>query len=151
VTSDEFFKDGSDWHIGDHQRDMYGTEYYYNTHPDGQHAGWKFQVPETGLYEVCIWDPEDGDHAPDVPFTVQHADGTDTFYINQRAHGGRWLNIGDFNFVVNQTSAVYVEAKTVYSDSIVAIDALKLTKWPNCNFNGQELIPATTCPKFNKD
>jgi protein phosphatase methylesterase 1 len=137
-TSKEFYKTGSSWHQGT-ARDSYGDYFYYNTNPSGQHAGWKFTVAQDGIYEVAVWHPEFSTQASDVQHTVYHRDGTDTFRVNERHNGGRWVKLGDFNFSAGVVSEVRVIAETSEVKS-VAVDSLRVAMYPFCNS-----IPGTSC------
>ncbi|MGC8840782.1 MAG: serine hydrolase [Candidatus Sumerlaeaceae bacterium] len=118
------------WTTGTSQAEKYGTSYRYKAKGDGSSkAIWNLSVPQSGRYEVCVWYPEGTNRATDAPFTVRHASGTTTIRVNQQKTGGRWVRLGDFDFVAGQGS---VELSDAIADSgqIVVGDAVKATKWP---------------------
>jgi hypothetical protein len=119
------------WTTGSAQAEKFGTSYRYKSKGDGSgKAVWNLAVPETGRYEVCVWYPEGTNRATDAPFTVNHAAGATTIKVNQQKTGGRWVRLGDFDFVAGQGSVVLTDA-IADSTKIVVADAVKATKWPS--------------------
>jgi len=141
VSSSNFFSSG-DW-LNGQAKDMYGSSYKYNVQSGQQQAGWKFQVPEEGLYEISIWNPESSTASTSVPFTIEHASGTDTYNMNQRVNGGRWSKLDDLYFFAGQTYSVTLARRnSLASNDVpsVSVNALKVAKWPNCG-----AIPGSPC------
>lgn len=62
----------------------------------GKLAVYSLNVPSSGQYDVYMSWPEDPIHAPSVPITINHADGSNTITINQQANGGAWNYLGTF-------------------------------------------------------
>jgi hypothetical protein len=143
ISSANFFADGTGWQKGN-SRDTFGNTYLFNSELNHQQAGWKFNVKEDGLYEVAVWNPELNNGSPDAQFSIMHALGTDISSVNQKINGGRWVKLGDFNFYRGNTYSVVVVASSQHEGSTIVVNALKLTKWPDCTFGHNVSIPATT-------
>lgn len=118
------------WTVATTQAEKFGSTYRYKSKGDGTgKAVWNLSVATTGRYEVCVWYPEGTNRATDAPYRVIHAGGTTAITINQQKRGGRWVRLGDFDFVAGQG---VVELSDNISDStkIVVADAVKATMWP---------------------
>jgi len=64
------------------------------------------------------------ERAHSVPVDIEHADGTDTVYVNQRTNGGMWKPLGAYSFVGGVEYTVTIRT-TGTSDFVVA-DAIGL-------------------------
>lgn len=136
VTDSNFFTSGQ-WSVGQ-ARDMYGSQFKYTT-AAGSSGGWKFKLPEEGLYEVSIWSPESSSASTSVPITIQHASGTDTYNRSQRVNGGRWTRLDNHYFFAGVDYAVTLKSNS--AGSTVSLNAIKITKFPTCGG-----IPGSPCP-----
>ena len=110
--------------------DMYGDSYLYC---DSDKSGvnsvtWDLNVPETGLYEVCVWSPQKSS-ATTVNYQINHAGGSESVEVDQTVNGGRWFLLGDYNFDAG-TGSIVLTNQTSRPRKTVMADAIKVTKWP---------------------
>ncbi len=103
----------------------YGESHYYNPQiGTGQDiAMWSFTVPKRGRYEVYAWWWEASWRPTDVPYTINHLDGSTTLRVNQQADGGQWNLLGTFDFQ-DQGSVVVTDDASSGQD--VVADAVRL-------------------------
>jgi protein phosphatase methylesterase 1 len=110
--------------------DMYGDSYLYILSQKTATASvtWNLNIPESGLYEVCVWTPQKST-ATAVTYKVNHKDGTASVPVDQTVCGGRWVKLGDYNFNAGQGSVVLTNLASRLNKTVMA-DAVKVTKWP---------------------
>jgi alpha-L-rhamnosidase len=105
--------------------DAYGTGYYTAKPGDGSvRFEFPLDVPRSGSYNVYLMWAELPDAATNTPVTIQHADGADTFRVNQQTNGhSLWNYLGTFRFSEETPgSAVIANA----ADGVVVADAVRL-------------------------
>jgi parallel beta-helix repeat protein len=103
----------------------YGDSHYYNPQiGTGQDiAVWSFAVPKPGRYEVYAW-WWDGNWRPrDVPYTINHLEGSTTVRVNQQINGGQWNLLGTFGF---QEQGSVMVCDDVSSGHDLVADAVRL-------------------------
>jgi hypothetical protein len=85
-------------------------------------ARWEITVPADGRYEVRIAYPHSPAHATNVPVKVVHAEGVQTFVVNQQQvpEMGSFIKLGTFRFTRDKPAVVLVENKD--TEGHVAID-----------------------------
>jgi hypothetical protein len=59
---------------------------------------WHFTAPQSGNYEVSMWWTYRDSRSTSVPVDIQYSGGKTRFYVNQKANGGQWNNLGKFYF-----------------------------------------------------
>ncbi len=125
------------WTVGTAQQDKWGSSYHYATCASTPTALaiWNLSVPQTGKYEVCIWYPAGSNRATDAKFGVTSDGGTTTFTVNQQKVSGRWYRLGDFFFSAG-TGRVTLSNQGSDTTKLVVADAVKITKWPDPQTNG---------------
>lgn len=101
---------------------------------------WNVDIPEEGLYEVAVWFPQSKSFSSSTTFTVNSYTGAYPFSISQQSYGGRWYKLSDFYFVKGTQKLLSISGK---SNSIVAANAIKISKWPECHDS-----PGATCQDF---
>jgi hypothetical protein len=103
----------------------YGGSHYYNRRiGTGEDiAVWSFTVPKPGRYKVYAWWWEGRWRPKDVPYTIDHLDGSTTVRVNQRIKGGRWNLLGAFDFLDQGSVAVSDDASSGYD---VVADAVRV-------------------------
>lgn len=103
----------------------YGDSHYYNTQIGGGEdtATWSFDVPQAGRYNVYAWWWEGSWRPTDVPYTVNHLNGSTTVRVNQQADGGQWNLLGTFDFQDQGSVTVFDDASS--GDDVVA-DAVRV-------------------------
>ncbi len=124
-NTDAGFSASGGWQVETALVDKWGENYLAAPAESGAKAAWNLNVPESGLYEVYIWYPEDPAHSASAPFSVIHAAGTSDVKVNQQIHGGFWYKLGDYPFekgggVIELTSA---------NLGVVVADAVMAIKW----------------------
>lgn len=134
-TATQAVTKGSGWSDISTRPDKYGTHYLENSGNVGASASWK-PVLSTGLYEVSVWTPENPAFGTAI-YTLNHAYGTDSFPLSQRVNGGRWVKLGDFNFIQGKPVSISVASS---NGGPFYANAVKFEKWPSCNG-----IPGTVC------
>ncbi|WP_046727091.1 exo-alpha-sialidase [Streptomyces humi] len=104
----------------------------YRTAPAGsgeRKVLWRPAVPLDGRYEIQASYPPSAGRASNAPYTVVHADGTDTVRIDQRSagttdpRGGTWVPLGEFRLRAGLGTSVEL---TNDADGPVAADAVRL-------------------------
>ena len=103
----------------------YGGSHHFDSDiGDGSDtAQWSFSVPEPGNYDVYAWWWA-GDYRPsDVPYTINHLNGSDTVRVDQRTNGGRWNLLGTYQF---QSNGSVVISDAASSGRDIVADAIRL-------------------------
>jgi hypothetical protein len=105
----------------------------------GATATWTPNLVQPGTYEVLIRWTDVGDRVDDARYTVNHADGAQTFVINQGAgQDAKWVSLGQFRFGSGRSGGVVLEStggglataadavlfRLVYEDSGIIVDNL---------------------------
>lgn len=82
------------------QGQHYGDSHCYNGQiGTGQDtATWLFTVPRPGRYQVYAWWWEGSWRPTDVPYTINHLNGSSTVRVDQQTNGGQWNLLGTFDF-----------------------------------------------------
>ncbi|SFS76355.1 N-acetylmuramoyl-L-alanine amidase [Marininema halotolerans] len=107
--------------------------YKKNYQPNGKGTGkarftWKFNPSETGVYKVSIRYTSASDRASNAPYTVTYADGKYTKSINQKKSGGKWIELGTFNFAKGKQGTVQLTDK---ANGYVIADAVRFEYLPS--------------------
>jgi len=79
-------------------------------------------LPVAGRYTVSEWHPAGTNRATNARHFVDHADGQATILVDQRANGGRWNPLGQFDFNAGPISA---KIDDVFTGTVVMADAIK--------------------------
>lgn len=135
LTASNAVTQGSGWTDVSTRADKFGSHYLENSGVNGASAVWTTTL-STGIYEVSVWSPENSAFGS-VAYTLNHAYGTDTMTNSQRVNGGRWIKLGDFNFLSG--TPVTLSVASTHGGPFYA-NAVKFTQWPSCNG-----IPGTGC------
>lgn len=64
----------------------------------GASAEWRLELPFDGIWEIQEWHSADAPRTDAAPFTVHHAWGAQTMYVNQQTQGGQWDTLGRYAF-----------------------------------------------------
>ncbi|MBB5785643.1 GDSL-type esterase/lipase family protein [Jiangella mangrovi] len=72
---------------------------------DGSTATWSAKLLD-GTYDVSVWFPLHTNSTPAATFTVTHAGGESDTVLDQRADGGRWVSLGEYEFTEDQLGSV---------------------------------------------
>ena len=82
-------------------------------------------IPASGQYEVFVWQPSCSRFcATNAPFTVNHADGSDTFLIDQSdtSLAGDWISLAVFTFNAGSSGTIVLNDD---ADGRVLADAVR--------------------------
>jgi hypothetical protein len=115
-----------DWqqytHVGGQH---YGATHYYNREigTGEDTATWSFTVPQSGRYEVYAWWWEGVWRPTDVPYTINHLEGSTTVRVDQQNNGEHWNLLGTFAF---QDQGSVMVSDDVSSGRDVVADAVRL-------------------------
>lgn len=84
---------------------------------------WRPLLPAAGTYEVAVWYLQGTNRATDAPFTIDHAGGSDTVYVNQQTSGSSWVVLGAYEFAAGTSGRVRLN--NVASPKVVIADAVR--------------------------
>ncbi len=84
-------------------------------------------VAETGTYEVFAYWPPAGTRATNVPFTVVHANGSQSVSVNQQVGSSTWVSLGTYTFNAGTGGSVLIETTGTDGYYVIA-DAVKLVR-----------------------
>ena len=93
---------------------------------DGDTYTWTFTPDVSGTYQVSMWWTQYASRSTSIPVTVEHADGSETVYINQRTNGGQWNALGTFDFSAGVSYPVTIVAQP--GPSSTCADAVRFVK-----------------------
>lgn len=113
------------WSTGSSAAGKYGADYRFAGTGASVTAAceWRPNLPVAGDYEVEVYYPEGANRADDAPFTVHHANGTQTVSINQQINGGGWVSLGTYPFFSGTSR--YVKLENNANPSVVIGDAVR--------------------------
>jgi hypothetical protein len=94
----------------------------------GATATWTPDLPEQGNYLVMAWWSYWDTRAQHAPYTVVHANGSDTIRIDQRQSAGQWVPLGVYQFDAGTSGHVTLtrEAGDGTSSSADAVRFLRI-------------------------
>ncbi|MDM8008646.1 MAG: family 10 glycosylhydrolase [Phycisphaerae bacterium] len=111
---------------------MYGSNYRYaKTSTRGTSlVQWQPVIPTAGDYQVFVWYPAASNRPTDARFTVYYNGGSQAVAVNQTINGGRWVQLGTFNFAAGSSTngRVTLTNLTSISNKRVAADAVRFYK-----------------------
>ena len=113
------------WSTGTIARDKYGADYRWRSTAGATGAGvarWTPQLGREGMYDVSVWYSQGSNRAPDAPYTVESLNGEQTFRVDQRSNGGRWVLLGRFPMLPGRAS---VRLSDNAQPSVVIADAVR--------------------------
>ena len=117
---------GEAWATGTVTPGHWEQDYRYRSAGSGSgQVEWRPDLPAAGDYEVTIYFPEGSNRAPDAPFTVFHAAGSTTTFIDQRTNGGMWLSLGSYAFNAGSGGSVLLSDDA--TTGVVLADAVRFT------------------------
>ncbi|HCT78140.1 MAG TPA: N-acetylmuramyl-L-alanine amidase [Micromonosporaceae bacterium] len=122
------FTASANWGTSSYSSQRFGADYRYaNPQSISDGAWYKFNIPAAGSYRVEVWYPALPGYCTAAPYIVATTGGNQTVYVDQRANGGQWRNIGTFNLAGGDYNAVGVSRWTSGTGLVIA-DAVKLTR-----------------------
>ncbi len=117
------------WQTETKDTDKHGEDYVQAMAGVAGKAGWKFDPPAEGRYEVSLWWPDGETRCAQAVVAVKSADGLETKTLDQRKCGGVWVRVGEFKLPATG-AAVYLDAGESKGLGTVAVDALRVQKVP---------------------
>jgi PKD repeat protein len=107
---------------------FFGENYFYRPAGAGQNwVEWLFSITQPGLYRVLGWWPAFSTNTGSARYTVNHSGGSSTFFVDQRANGGRWNQIGEFSLTPGNYSVVLTDQASsgqVIADGLRVVSSL---------------------------
>jgi type IV pilus assembly protein PilY1 len=107
----------------------YGTDVRYTTQ-NGSTATWAPDIPVSGTYKVEYWVPADNssnNSDNNALYRVNHANGSNTYAINQRNNTQQWRELGNsFCFQAGTTGSVVLTSRRGNNERTWA-DAMQFT------------------------
>lgn len=114
-------------------RDAFGDYFFTNEIVNGtESATWTINLPSTGLYEIGTWNPESSEYGSTTIvvsyFNPDKEIMKETYSVNQRYNGGRWIPLGDI-YVSNELPVIiHIDGKS--TGKKVVANAIRLIKYP---------------------
>ncbi len=130
-----FIKHGDDyWYTPPYGCGFKGHAYYtWSTTDPGYStnwAEWRPSIAEGGFYTVEVYAPYCRTGEPETlgaTYKVTHSDGTATVIVNQQAHIGTWMSLGDYFFNAGNSANIQLkDLTTTDSGRGVWFDAIRL-------------------------
>jgi uncharacterized lipoprotein YddW (UPF0748 family) len=122
---DDGFTQGGPWSSGSSPGGN-GGDYLFSSRQAQETAWARFQpyLPRAGRYEVAVWYVAGTNRVSDAPYTVVHADGNQTFAVNQKSGGQSWNALGTFRFREGSEGYVRLSNQASGGDVVIA-DAVR--------------------------
>jgi len=114
---------GGEWRSATSSQ-AYNNQYYYTRRTGDYTATWTPNL-QAGEYKVYArWRALDN-RSTAVPYTINHAGGSDTVTVNQRVNGGKWVLLGTYTFNAGSGNvSIGYSVSSTGSDRVCA-DAVK--------------------------
>lgn len=150
-NTDPGFTASDGWGSSAFSSQRYGTNYRFATpNTTASDAAWySMAVPSAGSYSVEVWYPADPGYNDSTPFVVATTGGNVTVRVNQRANGGRWVSLGNFNLAAGTHNVVGVSRWTSGVGYVIADAARINTAAPAPTFSLP--IPRSALPRSEYD
>ncbi|GAB3081571.1 golvesin C-terminal-like domain-containing protein [Micromonospora schwarzwaldensis] len=127
ATAGRFSASGN-WGVSSFSGQRYGADYRYADPVAASDAAWyRFNIPRTGNYRVEAWWPANSGYNASTPYVVATTTGNRTVYVDQRATGGQWRNLGTFTLAAGDADRVAVSRWSSAAGLVIA-DAVRLTE-----------------------
>jgi hypothetical protein len=131
VLDDNQAEKRGDWSTSSSVGGFIGEHYLHdNNGQKGQlSANYRFDIKQPGIYDVRLAYTPNPNRATNVPITIQHADGTATTTLNERAPpeiDKSFHSLGKFKFSDHATITI----SNTNTDGYVIIDAVQLLRIP---------------------
>ncbi|GAA5185283.1 hypothetical protein GCM10023322_28810 [Rugosimonospora acidiphila] len=90
----------------------------------GSTATWQPVLNTAGAYTVAVWYPNNATSTRAAVYVVHHADGEDTFTVDQQDQASQWRVLGTFNFAAGDDGYVQLQ---VHDTAFHRADAARFT------------------------
>ncbi|MFD1930548.1 MULTISPECIES: N-acetylmuramoyl-L-alanine amidase [Nonomuraea] len=122
------FTASGNWGTSAYSAQRYGADYRFANPVAASDPAWyRANLPSTGSYRVEVWYPSDPGYNSSAPYIVATSSGNQTVYVDQRAGGGGWRNIGTFTLNSGDRDVVGVSRWTSGTGYVIA-DAVRITR-----------------------
>lgn len=127
ATPDRFTA-SANWGTSTYSAQRYGADYRFANPQAISDAAWyKFNIPETGNYQVEAWWPANAGYNSSAPYVVVTTSGNQSVTVNQQLTGGQWRILGTFNLAAGDANKVGVSRWTSGAGYVIA-DAIRITR-----------------------
>jgi len=121
--------DGAEWEEIKHVNDSFGGRAHWHYNNQGGAATWRPRLGQTGEYEIFVWWGEgSGGLGTKVPYTINHANGSTTIYMNQNSAPAQWHSLGKYVFNAGAAGIVKMSDECGDKDRFVVADAIKFVR-----------------------
>ncbi len=127
TTSGRFTASGN-WGTSSYSSQRFGSNYRFANPVSASDAAWyKVNIPSSGSYLVDAWYPANSGYNNLTPYVIVTSSGNLTVNVNQRANGGKWVNLGTFSLASGDYNVVGVSRWTSGTGYVIA-DAIRVRK-----------------------
>jgi hypothetical protein len=128
-TTSGRFSASSNWGTSSWSSQRYGANYRFaNPYTGGSDAAWyKVNIPSSGNYLIDCRYPANSGYNNSAPYVIVASGGNQTVFVNQRANGATWRNLGTFYLTAGDKNVVGVSRWTSGTGYIIA-DAIRVRK-----------------------
>ncbi|WP_166356009.1 N-acetylmuramoyl-L-alanine amidase [Phytoactinopolyspora limicola] len=103
-----------------------GTHHHARPVQESDVAWFKARIPSTGSYRVEVWYPEHPTNNSRAPHLVNTTRGYEVTYLDQRAGGGRWTDLGVYQ-LASGTRPVLGVSRWTGTDGWIEADAVRIS------------------------
>ncbi|SDJ34311.1 N-acetylmuramoyl-L-alanine amidase [Nonomuraea jiangxiensis] len=122
------FTASANWGTSTYSTQRYGADYRFAEPVEASDPAWySAAIPSTGSYRVEVWYPDDPGYNSSAPYIVATSSGNQTVYVDQRAGGGAWRNIGTFTLNAGTYNVVGTSRWTGGTGLVIA-DAVRISR-----------------------
>ncbi|MGO1972694.1 MAG: golvesin C-terminal-like domain-containing protein [Propionibacteriaceae bacterium] len=126
-NADEEFTASSNWEDGNADGQHGADHVHAQPTPSSDVAWFAAEVPADGVYKVEAWYPQDPSNNSRAPYIVAATGGNQTVYVDQRAGGGRWNSLGQFELAAGGGNKVGVSRWTG-TEGWIEADAVRISE-----------------------
>ncbi|WP_309386284.1 LamG-like jellyroll fold domain-containing protein [Cerasicoccus frondis] len=114
------------WYLSSYTAGYYGSDYLHDNNSGKGQTTFTFspEITTAGHYEVFLRWAAYSNRPTNLPVTVNHANGSDSFYIDQTVAGGQWVPLGSYDFAAGSAGNVFID--TSGTSGYVIADAIRL-------------------------
>ena len=106
--------------------DFYGIDSVWSR--DGATFTWYFDCPRTGQYTFSMWWTQWASRSTSIPVDIATAAGSSRVIINQQVNGGKWNELGVYNFNAGVRYAIKITSQR--NPTSTCADAVKFAYIP---------------------
>jgi Tfp pilus tip-associated adhesin PilY1 len=114
---------GGEWGSLSHNK-AYQNQYYYTKEVGDYTATWTPNLV-AGEYEIWAMWANSNEHSTAVPYSINHAGGSDTVTVDQSKNGGKWILLGTYTFNAGAGSVSITYHVSSTANDKVCADAVR--------------------------